>query len=393
MVQARNKQVQSRPMPRIHTPVRLAVLCALALAAITSVQAERRLANGWEVRSEITLPAGVDPSAVRDFFPTFQDYIDTVLFHPSAGYYSSGRVDFYSHYRTFPIALAPSFGQMIAEQIFRMWDGMRKAGSLSPTEKFTIAEFGPGNGALAESILNYIDSQAARNVGLWREFSRQVVYASYDRSPALSDLQTKRNSRFRDRFEARVADATNPGATIPSGSLKGVVLSNELLDCFSVHKVALGDDGSAEVGYVVPSFWRSDWEKLRAALPASVRELVSRDDTAIHQRLLAPKRAPAAPEAADRVYLSRTAFNGVLEAISKRTTYEMEVNKLQFQELYVPVSVTPEVAVHIRRYASVYANRLARAGLGLVTYVSPGERAFIQGAGAALKAGYVITID
>ena len=133
---------------------------------------------------------------------------------------------------------------MVAEQMFRMWDGMRKAGTLSPTEKFTIAEFGAGDGAMAESVLEYIDQQAATNPDKrWKEFKEQTVYACYDRSPALSEIQRKRNARFGARFEARQGDATNPGATIAPGSLKGVILSNELPDCFSVEKVILDDSG------------------------------------------------------------------------------------------------------------------------------------------------------
>ena len=40
---------------------------------------------------------------------------------------------------------------------------------------------------------------------------------------------------------------------IAPGSLKGLILSNEMLDNFSVHKVILSSDGSAEVAFVVPS--------------------------------------------------------------------------------------------------------------------------------------------
>ena len=253
---------------------RLAVLrlvAALAIAGAASVSlfaADRQLVNDWDVRNEIQLAPGVDPALVKDYFPSFYDYLDTVLFHPTAGYYSSGRVDFTNHYRTFPGALAPSFGHMVAEQMFRMWDGMRKAGTLGPTEKFTIAEFGAGDGAMAESVLDYIDQQAATNPDpRWRAFQEQVVYACYDRSPALSAIQSKRNARFGARFEAREGDATNPIATIPRGSLKGVILSNELPDCFSVYKVILNGSGSAEIAFTVPSVPIQVWERIEGAFP------------------------------------------------------------------------------------------------------------------------------
>jgi SAM-dependent MidA family methyltransferase len=378
--------------PRIAL-LRLGAALAIAGAASTSLFAaeDRQLLNAWEVRNEIKLAPGVNPAAVKDYFPSFYDYLDTVLFHPTAGYYSSGRVDFSQHYRTFPIALAPSFGQMIAEQMFHMWDGMRKAGTLAPTEKFTIAEFGAGDGAMAESVLDYIDHQAATNPDKrWQEFKNQTVYACYDRSPALSEIQSKRNSRFGPRFEARQGDATNPSATIAKGSLKGVVLSNELPDCFSVYKVILDGSGSAEIAFTVPSVPSHDWAKIEGSLPADVRKLIIKDDDAIYHKLFAGKNAAGER---DRVYLSHDGFSAILGAFNASPGYEASLGLLQFQELYVPATVIPELAEHFKQYAHAYAYALTKSGKGMVTYVNLGEGKFIQGAGAALKAGYVITID
>jgi len=374
-------------------PQRLPAILAIALAASASMVAQdRQLVNGWDVRSEIKLAPGVDPALVKTYFPSFYDYLDTVLFHPTAGYYSSGRVKFAEDYQTFPIALAPSFGQMITEQMLHMWDGMRKAGTLAASDKFTIAEFGAGNGAMAESVLSYIDQQAAENSDRrWREFKAQTVYACYDRSPALSELQRKRNARFGARFEARQGDATNPGATIAPATLKGVILSNELPDCFSVHKVILGAGGSVEIAFAVPSISRQAWADLEPSMPADARERIARDDAAINGKLLDSRNRGAAGR--DRVYLSRDGFNTILDAFSKADDYENKVGLLQFQELYVPVTVIPELAEHFRRYAHDYAYALTRSGMGMVTYINLGEGKFIRGAGEALKAGYVITVD
>src|SRR6476646_2864661 len=171
--------------------LRLAAALAITGAASPSLfAADRQLQNAWAVGNEVKLAPGVNPALVKEYFPSFYDYLD--------------------------IALSPSFGNMVAEQMFRMWDGMRKAGTLGPMEKFTIAEFGAGDGAMAESVLDYIDQQAATNSDpRWREFQQQVVYACYDRSPALSEIQRQRNARFGARFEARHGDATDPAATIP----------------------------------------------------------------------------------------------------------------------------------------------------------------------------------
>ena len=387
---------------KLQSAAALAIACGVAVSLVvwsgatkhTAKAASRDLVNSWDVRNEIKLAPGVDPATVKNYFPSFYDYVETVLFHPTAGYYSSGRVNFFSDYQTFPIALGPSFGQMVAEQMFRMWDGMRTAGTLSPTEKFTIAEFGAGDGAMAESVLEYIDQQATSNPDKrWKEFKDQTVYACYDRSPALSETQRKRNSRFGARFEARQGDATNPGATIAPGTLKGVILSNELPDCFSVEKVIVDDSGIAEIAYPVPSISNQDWAEIGKALPATARDLILKDSDAVYRNLFAGKNPENASAAHDRVYLSRAGFSAILDAFSSSEGYQDKVQQLHFQELYVPISVNPELAEYFRKYAHAYAYGIARSGKGQVTYVNLGEGKFIKGAGAALKAGYVITID
>jgi len=345
-----------------------------------------QLLNPWEIHRELRVVASAAP-AVKEFFLTFLEYQDLVLFHPTLGYYSSGRVSFTQDYRTFPDALSPYFGQMVAQHIFDMWDGMRKAGTLTAIEPFTIAEFGAGDGALAESILNYADRRAAEGSGEgWREFVRQTVYACYDRSAALSAQQSQRNARFGARFEARQGDATDPTSTIAAGSLKGIVLSNELPDAFSVHKVVLSPSGSAEVAFVAPALSRANWNKLEKDLPAALLDRLKNEDRTIQSRLFGRKRETT-------VYLSRAGFVALLEALASGRDYQGKLNAIEFHEIYVPIETVPELAEHVRKYIPAYAYELARGDKGFAAYINLGEGRFIQGAGRILKAGYVITID
>jgi len=363
--------------------------CFVALLVTTPLLAadpRGQLLNPWEIHNEIHVDAAAAP-AVSTFFPEFLEYQDLVMFHPTLGYYASGRVNFVSDYRTFPDALSPYFGQMIAQHIFQMWDGMRKAGTLGANERFTVAEFGAGDGALAESILNYIDRRAAeKSAEPWSEFARQLVYACYDRSPALSAAQRKRNARFGARFEAREGDATDPTATIPAGSLKGVVLSNELPDAFSVHKVVFSLDGSLEVGFVAPALPRTGWNKLQRDMPAALQERLKNDDVSIQTRLFGRKRD-------NTVYLSRAGFVALLEALLPARDYSEKLDALEFHEIYVPIETIPELADHVRQYIPEYAYELARGNKGFATYINLGEGRFIQGAGRILKSGFVVTID
>jgi SAM-dependent MidA family methyltransferase len=345
----------------------------------------RQLVNARELHDEIALAPGTE-AAVKDYFPSFLEYQDLVMFHPKFGYYASGRVSFTVDYQTYPNVLAPYFGHMIAQQMFRMWRGMRQAGTLGPRETFTIAEFGAGNGSLAESILEYLDQQAKDSSGpSWSEFASQVLYVCYDRSPALSKTQRERNARFGKRFEAREADATDPTATIAPDSQKGVVLSNELPDAFSVHKVILSADGSAEVGFVAPSLSQKNWERIKKDVPGPVVETVEKGDRAIRGKFFRGR-----PE---HVYLTRDAFVELLEALVPSKDYAAAAQSLEFSELYVPARLIPELAQHLRRYARFYSTELAKNERGVLTYVNLGLEKYIQGAGRILHAGFVITLD
>lgn len=344
----------------------------------------RDLRNGWEVHRELIVAPQAQADA-KKYFPSFFEYHDLVMFHPTVGYYASGRVDFVDHYRTYPVVLAPLFGHMVAEQIFTMWNGMRRAGTLGERDRFTIAEFGPGDGALAEAILDYLVQKSTGDAA-WKTFADQVLYVCYDRSPSLNKVQQDRNARFGRRFEARVADATNMLATITKGSLKGVVLSNELPDAFSVHKAILSADGTAEVAFVVPSVPAETWKTVRPLMPAGASGAVEADDKAIEDRFLAGHRE-------DAVYLSRSSFVALLEHLRSASVYEATANAMLFRELYAPATTVPIVAEHLGRYAEMYAGVLARDPRGLVTYINPGAERFIRDAAQVLSAGYMLTID
>jgi len=363
----------------------MVLICAAGLILGVQSPAVRDVRNGWEIHQELQIAPGAQ-SAVKDYFPSFLEYQDMVMFHPKFGYYSSGRVSFTSDYQTFPIVLAPLFGHMVAEQIFSMWEGMRMAGTLGDKEQFTIAEFGPGDGAMAESILDYVEQKSSGTDPRWKQFANQVLYICYDRSPALNNTQRERNKRFGSRFAARVADATDPTAAIAPGSLKGVILSNELPDAFSVHKVILSPNGTAEVAFVVPSLSGKDWQTIRRLLPGQLAKTVEDDDSAVEKKFFSGVANPT-------TYLTRTSLIALLENLVSKKEYEDSANALQFQEVYVPVSVMPELAAHLRRNATVFASALARNPHGLVTYVNPGAESFIQGSAKVLKSGYVLTID
>jgi hypothetical protein len=175
-------------------------------------------------------------------------------------------------------------------------------------------------------------------------------------------------------------------ATVPKGSLKGVVLSNELPDAFSVHKINLSADGTAEVAIVLPAQPAGTWSSVQSLLPASATPAIEADDKAIEDRFLGGQREEA-------VYLSRSSFVALLEHLRATRVYDATANAMQFRELYAPVATVPIVAEHLGRYAEMYAGVLAGDSRGLVSYVNPGAERFIRDAAQVLSAGYVLTID
>lgn len=370
---------------RLAVAVLMTLTCGVPAAAGAQSATQRPLRNGWEIHRELPVPAE-SRTAVGEYFPSFLEYQDLVMFHPTVGYYGSGRVNFSEDYQTYPIVLAPFFGHMIAEQLYLMWDGMRTAGTLGADDRFTIAEFGAGNGVLAESILDYLDARSRSGDPGWQRFAEQVLYVCYDRSPALNDVQRERNRRFGDRFEARIADATDLDATIPAGSIKGVVLSNELPDAFSVHKVILIPDGDAEVAFVAPSMSWATWQRLRPTLPSQLTTTIETGHRAVVDRFLGGT-------AGERLHLTRASFVALLEQFITSTEYESIVSAIEFREIYAPASVIPDLQAHLQRYAGVYGDVLSRQSRGLVTYVNLGAERFIQGAAHILASGYVLTID
>jgi len=358
----------------------------LLLAVSGRVSADRgRVVNRAEVFDELSVPASAFTS-IAERLPSFFDYQNLVLYHPSFGYYTTGQVNFLDDFRTFPTLLAPYFGQMVAEQTFRMWAGMRAARTLRDDATFVIAEFGGGNGLLAESILDYVNRQASVNPDVrWRDFHRQLQYLGFDRSEVLLAQQRARNARFGRQFDARTGDATDMSRLFEPRSVTGIILSNELLDTFAVHKVIVNATGDPEICYVAAALSEREWTRLERRIPDSIRRVVAAEHSVIDQI------RPAGPKG--QVWLTRASLVALLETLAASPTRQSDLRMLDFREIYLPVSFVPAVAEHMARHRSQYTSAVARAGQSYVTYVNLGIPAFIHGAAEALNAGYVMTID
>ena len=142
---------------------------------------------------------------------SFRDYMEMCLYHPLHGFYSSGnskvgpRGDFY----TSP-ALGSLFGTLIANQLEEMWVLLGK-------KDFVIVEYGAGTGLLCHDILTAIAKKP--------DFYHSVHYFIIEKNNSIA-------WRFATDIHVTRINSLND---LPA--FEGCILSNELIDNFSVHRV------------------------------------------------------------------------------------------------------------------------------------------------------------
>ena len=158
---------------------------------------------------------------------TFAEFMELALYWPDGGYYSTpdnigARGDFY----TAPSA-HPAFGALLCLQLFQMWR------LLDCPSTFWVVEIGAGNGILCQDVLEYSSY-------LPDDFRESLRYLCLDRI-------AERGAE--DGLPAGARSTVDRFATqgVPLRGMKGCFLSNELMDCFPVHRVTVVDGLLKEV--------------------------------------------------------------------------------------------------------------------------------------------------
>ncbi len=167
---------------------------------------------------------------------TFHDYMETVLYHPQLGYYASrepmGRE---GDYLTSP-EVHSMFGALVGKELVEMWRSMGEPAA------FHVVEQGAGTGRMAHDLLRWASRRDPAFFAATRfrivEISTSLRERQQQTLAALPDLRAGQI----DWLEGLPDD------------IEGVVLSNELLDSFPVHRVAMdpppstGTDPSSSFG-------------------------------------------------------------------------------------------------------------------------------------------------
>ncbi|MBN9384392.1 MAG: SAM-dependent methyltransferase [Chitinophagaceae bacterium] len=149
---------------------------------------------------------------------SFHDFMEMSLYHPKYGYYSTARNkigkdgDFY----TSP-CMSSLFGEMIARQLEEMWYWLGK-------QPFSVVEYGGGTGLLCQDILQRLQKN--------KELYVDLHYHIIERSKA---MRVRQRELLPDKVTLHEDIRDIPPMT-------GCILSNELIDNFSVHQVVMQDE-------------------------------------------------------------------------------------------------------------------------------------------------------
>lgn len=160
----------------------------------------------------------------------FAEFMAQALYHPAHGYYATpaSRIGRAGDYVTSPEA-HPVFGGLVARQLAQFWELLGRPPS------FRIVEAGAGNGTLARDVaaaLGRIEPQARLDYVI-------VEPHPFAAARQRETLRVAREAGLRASWCDDLEAIPAAGAT--------VVLSNELLDAFPVHRVVVRQGRLREV--------------------------------------------------------------------------------------------------------------------------------------------------
>jgi SAM-dependent MidA family methyltransferase len=160
---------------------------------------------------------------------TFREWMQSALYDPADGYYCrQDRVRWgrEGDYRTAP-ERSPLFAATFARYFANLFV------ELGSPSQWTIVEAGAGSGEFARGVLTSLQTQRPQVFAATRYLIDEV--SADEREQSREEL-----SRFRQQVEFR------PLSEI-EGQITGIIISNELLDAFPVHRVTMREGSLHEL--------------------------------------------------------------------------------------------------------------------------------------------------
>ena len=169
---------------------------------------------------------------------TFAEVMEVALYHPVGGYYTAHvELGPQGDFVTAPEE-HPAFGALLARQAAQCWQ------ALGSPDAFLLIEMGGGRGTLAAALLAHARDYLP-------DFAAALHYLLIDRSPRLIAEQRTRLAAF---------GAWVTWAEELPAEFTGLLLSNELVDAFPVHRVVMRDGTLREL-YVIERAGAFAWEE------------------------------------------------------------------------------------------------------------------------------------
>ncbi len=173
---------------------------------------------------------------------TFAQFMQTCLYSPRGGFYSSRSNGINTHFGTSPTS-HPVFGALIAQQLEQFWH------LLGDPSLFHVIEVGSGDGALARSI---VDASSRMTSGM----AQALCYVAADYEPwwpqstghtsGWDEGSGGRTGPSRQEMIGEIQRVKAEGLQ-PFRNVVGCILCNELLDNFPVHRFAIQNGRVKEV--------------------------------------------------------------------------------------------------------------------------------------------------
>ena len=352
-----------------------------------------------EIHHELRIAPRFHAEAARTLY-SFRQFVDTVLYHPRWGYYTSGEATIPGSFLTYPYLLSPYFGRMFAEHAIQMRQHMVKTGALGADEPFSVLEMGGGEGPLAQDFLDYVLAKAKTDAS-WRDFQKHFRYIGVDISPAMIDRQKRRMAapKYQPLFQAVVGDVRDPVTLRTLRPIKGLVLANELIDTFGSHKVLLSPTEPPHAAFVVPLISEELWQRIKTVhVPDAdtLAENIREADRTLRKQFQLPSDE-------GELYLSRDMFERVMDferQVRAAQPHQVALEEstgsfskhIRFREVYLPAELIPELAETLHVEAEEIRRALPPRD-GVIIYEQAGVKELMAGLGALLEQGYVLLLD
>lgn len=326
----------------------------------------------------------------------FNEYVRTALYDSDFGFYGSGKVKLGSDFGTCAIALSPAYGEMVAEQVFKMWQGMARNKSLKDDDIFYIIECGAGLGIMARDILNHISTKAESN-GEWAEFYNQLKYEIFEVSSKHAESQKKTTQKFSDKIEIKKIDALKIEETLGAGAIKGAVITDELIDSLESYDVKFKLDGTVEVGVAIMALNKELLQIAETEAGIHILNELERRGIVESKKLL-EEHAKIGVKDAKRIYINRERFIEIKKALSRDGMGDLErvfnicIEGAMF---HVPIQYVKDdkIKTYIMKHIDEIAAAVSKSTKDIKINLIPDGDNFIMAAGKVLDKGYIITMD